>query len=139
MAAYLGQVGDFADGSEDWTQYAEGSEDWTQYAECLGHFMAPNGIEEAERKGDVLLFVIGPKEYRLLGSSLAPAKPGEKLYDELVEVLSAHHNPAPLEIVQRYQFHTRMRELGETVSKYVSELLFSENMPFWDEFGRRDS
>ena len=99
MAAYLGQVEDFA----------EGSEDWTQYAECLGQFMAPNGIEEAERKRDVLLFVIGPKEYRLLGSSLAPAKPGVKLYDKLVEVLSAHHNPAPSEIVQRPI--TRIQEL----------------------------
>ena len=40
MAAYLGQVGEFA----------EGSEDWTQYVERLGHFMAANGIEEVERK-----------------------------------------------------------------------------------------
>ena len=84
--------------------------------------MAANGSEEAERKRDVLLSVTGPKEYRLLGSLLAPAKPGEKSYDELVEVLSVHHNPAPSEIVQRYRFHTRMKEPGETVSKYVSEL-----------------
>ena len=53
MSACLGQVGEFA----------EGSEEWTQYAERLGHFMAADGIEEAERKRDVLLSVIGPKEY----------------------------------------------------------------------------
>ena len=38
MAAYLGQVGEFA----------EGTEDWTQHAECLGHFMAAKGIGGSE-------------------------------------------------------------------------------------------
>ena len=42
MVAYLGQV----------EESVEGSEDWTQYAERLGHFMAANGIKEAEWEGD---------------------------------------------------------------------------------------
>ena len=34
MASYIGHVGEFV----------EGCEDWSQYAERLGHFMAANGI-----------------------------------------------------------------------------------------------
>ena len=112
MTSYIGHVGEFV----------EGREEWSQYAERLGHFMSANGIIEAERKRDVFLSVIGPKEYRLLASLIAPTKPGEKVYAELVKVLTDHHNPAPSEIVQRYKFHTRGREPGETVATYVSEL-----------------
>ena len=64
----------------------------------------------------------GPKAYKLLGSLIALAKPGEKTYEELVEVMTQHHNPPPSEIVQRYKFHTRQRQPGETIAKYVSEL-----------------
>ena len=69
-----------------------------------------------------MLSVIGPKAYKLLGSLIAPAKPGEKTYEELVKVMTQHHNPPPSEIVQRYKFHTRQRQPGETIAKYVSEL-----------------
>ena len=53
---------------------------------------------------------------------MTPAKPGDKTYEELVEVMTQHHNPPPSEIVQRYKFHTRQRQPGETIAKYVSEL-----------------
>ena len=36
--------------------------------------------------------------------------------------MTQHHNPPPPEIIQRYKFHTRQRQLGETIAKYVSEL-----------------
>ena len=65
--------------------------------------MSANGITEAERKRDVFLSVIGPKEYRLRCMSLiVPTKPGEKSYAQLVEVLTDHNNPVPSEIVQCY-------------------------------------
>ena len=57
-----------------------------------------------------------------MSSIIAPEKPGDKTFDELVKVLTDHYNPAPSEIVQRYKFHTRIRQSGESITKFVAEL-----------------
>ena len=36
--------------------------------------------------------------------------------------MAKHHNPAPLEIVQRYRFNSRSRKEGESIITYLSEL-----------------
>ncbi len=79
--------------------------------ERVGHFLAANGIEDAGWKRSTLISVMGPRAYKLLRSLVAPAKPGEKSFDELVAVMT-----------QRYRFHTRFRQPGELVATYVSEL-----------------
>ena len=53
---------------------------------------------------------------------MAPAKPGEKSYDDLVAAMKQHQNPTPSEIVQRYTFNSRFRQPGESVSMFMSEL-----------------
>ena len=63
-----------------------------------------------------------PQAYKLLTSLVTPAKPGEKDYTQLVQVLTQHFDPAPLEIVRRYCFNMRNRCKGETVTVYVLEL-----------------
>ena len=89
-----------------------------EYAERLGHFLTANGITDGDKKRAVFLSVICPKAYKLLGNLIAPAKPGEKWYEELVEVMMQHHNPPPSEIVQKYKFHTmkRHKTLGRNSS-----------------------
>ena len=66
--------------------------------------------------------MIGPQAYKLLKSLVAPAKPGEKDYNQLVQALKQHYEPAPSEIVRRYRFNSRVRHKGESVATYVSEL-----------------
>ena len=61
-----------------------------------------------------------------------PAAPSEKSYQELVQAMTDHHSPPPLEIVQRYRFHTRFRQQGETVVTFVSEL---RAIAQWCNFG----
>ena len=95
---------------------------WEQYVERLGHFLDAKGITNIDKKCSVLLSAIGPALYKLLTSLLSPQKPGEKTYKELVTLLTKHYNPAPLENVERYKFHMRMRHEGETVSTFVAEL-----------------
>ena len=112
MSSTIGHIG----------EYEESREEWTQYAERLGHFLAANGIDAAEKKRSVFLSVVGPKTYNLLGSLLAPAKPGEKSYDVLIEKLKDHYNPAPAEIVERHKFYTRQQRPGENIATFVSEL-----------------
>ena len=112
MAVTFGRIEEF-DGAK---------EDWSQYEERLGHFFAANGVESAEKKRSIFLSVVGAATYKLLRSLVAPAKPGDKTYEELVKLLSAHFNPPPSEIVQRFKFHSRVREPGESVATFVSEL-----------------
>ena len=75
-------------------------EEWPQYEERLTHFFQANDIDDAGKKRAVLLFVAGPVMYKLLRNLLAPVKPGEKTYGELVATLSAHYSPPPSEIIQ---------------------------------------
>ena len=111
MAAYIGSIG----------EYRKGKEEWLQYAERLNHFLSANSIEDDKRK-DIFLTVIGPQTYKLLKSLVAPAKPGEQNYAQLVEVLTHHFDQAPFEILRRHCFNTRNRCRGETVTAHVSEL-----------------
>ena len=97
-------------------------DEWPLYVERLGHVLVANGITEEPKKRAIFLSVIGASNYKLLSSLVAPAKPGEKEYTELVEKLSEHFTPAPSEIVERFKFHTRFRKPGESVTSYVSEL-----------------
>ena len=112
MAVTFGRIEEF-DGAK---------EDWSQYKERLGHFFAANGVESAEKKHSIFLSVVGEATYKLLRSVVAPAKPGDKTYEELVKLLSAHFNPPPSEIVQPFKFHSRVLEQGESVATFVSEL-----------------
>lgn len=102
-------------------EYNAGKEEWSQYVERLDHFLAANGIKDAKKK-DVFLAVIGPPTYKLLKSLVAPAKPGEKEYEQLVQLLMQHFEPAPSEIMKRYCFNSRIWQKGESVAIYVSEL-----------------
>ena len=58
----------------------------------------------------------------LMRNLLSPAKPGEKSFMDLVDLLKNHFNPKPSEIVQRFKFDSRMRKPIESVGKYVAEL-----------------
>ena len=40
----------------------------------------------------------------------------------LIEEVRKHFNPKPSVIVERFQFHSRVRQSGESVSTYVAEL-----------------
>ena len=63
--------------------------------EQLENFFGANGIEDSSKKTAILLIVMGPSSYKLLRSLIVPAKPNEKSFKELVEVLQKHHNLQP--------------------------------------------
>ena len=50
------------------------------------------------------------------------AKPSETTYKELVDAVKDHYCPKHSETVYRFKFHTRVRQLNESVSAYVAEL-----------------
>ena len=65
---------------------------------------------------------MGPQTFKLLQNLITPAKPGDKTYAELVEVLTDHFSPKQSEIVQWSKFYSRSRKPGESISSYVAEL-----------------
>ena len=122
MAALFGHIGEFV----------EGREQWPQYVERLKHFLAANGITDADRKRD---FFFGSDWAECLQAAVQSGgarEAGGEAFTDLVDVMTQHHSPPPSEIVQRYRFHTRFCRQGETVAMYLSEL---RALAQWCKFG----
>ncbi|KAI4895675.1 hypothetical protein NFI96_020671 [Prochilodus magdalenae] len=88
----------------------------------LDYFFLANDITDGDKMKAILLSGVGATTYSLMRSLLCPQKPSDKTYKELVDLLKAHFNPKPSEIVQRFKFNSRVRRPGETVADYVAEL-----------------
>ena len=122
MAASIGKIEEFDSATEDWRSYLE----------RLEHYLGANQIKE-EVKTAAFLSCIGKRTFGLLRALTAPKKPGEKSYEELVEILTKHLAPKPLVIAERYRFHKRDQKEGETVREYVSALQkLTEHCDFQD-------
>ena len=96
-------------------------ENISTYLERVELYFAANGIAE-EKQTSVLLTVIGTKNYGIIKSLVAPARPKDKTYAELEAVLKAHFQPKPLLIVERFRFYQRSQAAGESVTDYLAEL-----------------
>ena len=68
------------------------------------------------------LLVVGRSSYTLLRNLIAPAKPADKTFKELVEVLSKYYSPQPTEVMQRFRFNSRSRKEGQSITDYMTEL-----------------
>ena len=114
MAAVYGSV----------SEYVEGEEEWALYSERLEQFFVANAVSEKGQRQAIFLSTIGPKTYKLLSTLVAPAprKPAELKYELLTATLEKHFCPQPPLVVRRFKFHTRQRQIGESVSAYVAEL-----------------
>ena len=111
MATY-GNVGEFK----------ESEESWTQYAERLEQYFAANEIKDEKKQRAILLSVCGSKTYRLIRDLLQPKKPGDADLKEISEKLESHFSPKPSVIVERFKFHSRNRLERENVAEFVAGL-----------------
>ena len=66
--------------------------------------------------------IVGRSTYDLLRNLVAPKKPAEYKFKELVDVLQRHFEPAPLMIAERFHFHKRDQHKGEGVADYAAVL-----------------
>ena len=98
------------------------SKDWIQYIERMEFYFQANKITEGDTKRAILISTMGEKVYKLMRSLISPAKPNNISFGQLVEAMRGHLCPPPSEIVQRYKFNSRIRQDGESVAVYVSEL-----------------
>ena len=60
--------------------------------------------------------------YQLIRNLLAPAKPTDKTFTQIVEAVEQHLQPRPSVIVQRFNFHSRSHHADENISTYIAEL-----------------
>ena len=100
-------------------------EDWRDYIEQVEQYFVAhdlNGDAKEPTKRALFLSGVGSTTYVTLKSLLAPAKPADKTFDEIVSTLTKHYSPPPSEVVQSYRFFTRVRQPGETVSAFVAAL-----------------
>ena len=109
--ATVGKLGEFVVECESLTAYVERAE----------LYFAANKIEE-RRKVPVFLSVLGSKTYSVLRDLLAPAKPKDKEFSELVDILVRHFEPRPIVIAERFRFHKRDQKPGESITVFLSKL-----------------
>ena len=98
--------------------YDSNKEDWQSYDEHLELFFTANNVADVQKKRTILLTSCGIETHRLLKGLTAPAKPVEKTFDELVNLMTNHDNPERNPIAERFQFNMRYRKT-ESVSQYI--------------------
>ena len=98
------------------------SEDWDSYTERLRQYFLANDVKDADKKRAILLSTCGPSTYRTIKNVLAPRAPADVAYRDIVRAMSTHLQPKPSVIVERYKFHSRSRQPGESVADFVAEL-----------------
>ena len=97
------------------------TDDWLLYIERLEFFFEANGITDESKKRASLIMVIGPETHKTLKSILAPNKPSETSYDEIIKALSTHFHPQRSQVLYRSNFYQCVKKPGDSVATYLSE------------------
>uniref|UniRef100_A0A672ZN16 Retrotransposon gag domain-containing protein n=1 Tax=Sphaeramia orbicularis TaxID=375764 RepID=A0A672ZN16_9TELE len=108
MAYFIGNIGEYKEGQEDFESYLERFEQWMIFIE----------VEEG-KQANVFLSVIGAEVYGLLKNLCIPDKPSSLSYEVLSGKLTSHYKPKPLVIAERFKFQKRNQQENESVSDYV--------------------
>lgn len=88
----------------------------------MEHYFLVNDITDTAKQRSVLISSMGQKAYKILRNLVAPDKPTNVSFKDLVKVMTSHFCPPPSEIVQRFRFNSQVRGHGETIAAYVAEL-----------------
>ena len=104
------------------TEFDATTEEWVTYVERLEQYFEANAVTEQGQKRAILLSACGATPFQLIRSLVAPTKPGEKAYGDIVQLVANHHNPKPSVIVQRIKFNCRVRVSEESIAAYVAAL-----------------
>ena len=95
--------------------------DWHSYVERLD-FYCDAEIASPEKKRAVFLSICGARTYQLVRNLVSLAKPAEKTYNEIVELLNKFYSPKPSLIMQCRKFNSRARAKDESVAAYIAAL-----------------
>ena len=104
------------------SEFDDSREDWTSYTERLQRYFTANDVDNADKQHAILLSACGLSTYQQIRNLVGPAKPTDKSFTQLVELVQTHRHPPPSVTVQRFHFHSRVRRQGESVSAFMVEL-----------------
>ena len=95
-------------------------EEWQTYAERLEQYFLANDydVEAGNKQRAVLLSVCGPATYQLIRNPIAPQKPADYSFAELVNLVQDHYNPTPSVIVHRFKFHSHVQKEDEPIAQF---------------------
>ena len=95
---------------------------WNAYSERFDQYVIANDNKDEKKIVATFLITIGSKTHNLLRDLLAPTKPSEVKFTELVKTLRDHYEPKPTVIAERFHFHKRQQHEGEGVAEYSAAL-----------------
>ena len=74
------------------------------------------------KKRSILLSTCGAATYKLIRNLTSPEPPVSKTYKEIVDLVQTHYQPKPSVMIERLKFNSRIRQTGESVSTFMTEL-----------------
>ncbi len=104
------------------SQFDLSTGDWKSYVERAKLYLTANDIASAEKQRAIFLSSCGDATYRRIKDVLSPRAPTDVPFKDICSIMTAHFQPQPSEIVQRFRFNTRTRQQHETVATYVTQL-----------------
>ena len=86
------------------------------------HYMSANDVIDIGKKWSILLSTCGAATYKLIRNLTSPELPVSKTYKEIVDLVQTHYQPKPSVMIERLKFNSRIRQTGESVSTFMTEL-----------------
>ena len=85
-------------------------------------FFTANEVPEAKKVPVFLIVLVAIPTLWLELWWHPPFPRKDKFFASLVSVLKKHFDPKPLVTAERFQFHQRAQNIGESIADYVAEL-----------------
>ncbi len=101
-------------------EFDQRSGDWKSYIECLKQYFVANDVEGGPKQRAILISCVGDRTHRIIEDVLSPTSPTEADFKTIVDKMTAHFQPEPSEIVQRFRFHTHICQFHESVATYTT-------------------
>ena len=101
--------------------YDDSSEDIDTYISRIELFFIANSVKDNKQVA-TFLTLVGPKIFHLIQNLVSPLSPAECSYPDLVKALKAHFKHKVIIIYERYKFHTRSQQPGESIPNFVAGL-----------------
>ena len=86
-----------------------------EYVKRVEQYFEANGVvgeAKKDQRCSEFLMLVGAATYKLVRNLLEPDKPKDKTFEQLVEKLTDHYCPEPVEIMERFRFYSRVRRPG---------------------------
>ncbi|XP_055714389.1 uncharacterized protein LOC129808626 isoform X2 [Phlebotomus papatasi] len=90
----------------------------------MEYFFTVNSITEDKKKASVFITFAGKEVYKALKAIVQPRKVQDLTYKEIKEVLMAKFVHKKSQIGERFKFHQRFQEEGESISDFATDLQY---------------